>query len=129
MLGFKRRSNAVVTLILAAIVALYATAKFAGQDFAVYYAAASSLFAGRTDLYSADFALGPVMDYRYPPIFILIIAPIALLPAPASKIRVRLHHGRRCALHGTIFSAGVRGSISGYRAKESYMDRVRVAIH
>ena len=85
MLGFKRRSNAVVTLILAAIMALYATAKFAGQDFAVYYAAASSLFAGRTDLYSADFALGPVMDYRYPPIFILIIAPIALLPAPASK--------------------------------------------
>jgi hypothetical protein len=49
-------------------------------DFPVYYAAGQSLLKGRTDLYAADFALGKVMDYRYPPFFILIFAPLWLLP-------------------------------------------------
>ena len=40
-------------------------------DFPVYYAAGQSLLSGRTDLYAPDFALGRVMDYRYPPFFLL----------------------------------------------------------
>src|SRR6185436_8000970 len=49
-------------------------------DFPVYYAAGRSLASGRTDLYSPDFALGRVMDYRYPPFFLVVLYPLWLLP-------------------------------------------------
>ena len=49
-------------------------------DFPVYYAAGRSLLSGRTDLFSSDFALGRVMDYRYPPFFLLALSPLCLLP-------------------------------------------------
>lgn len=49
-------------------------------DFPVYYAAGQSLRSGRTDLYAPDFALGRVMDYRYPPFFLLAFWPLWLLP-------------------------------------------------
>jgi glycosyl transferase family 87 len=49
-------------------------------DFPVYYAAGRSLLSGRTDLYSPDFALGRVMDYRYPPFFLVALFPLWLLP-------------------------------------------------
>jgi hypothetical protein len=49
-------------------------------DFPVYYAAGRSLISGRTDLYAADFARGPVMDYRYPPFFLVALAPLWRLP-------------------------------------------------
>jgi len=53
-------------------------------DFAVYYAAGRSLQSGRTDLYAPEFARGPVMDYRYLPIFILVFAPLSLVPYPVA---------------------------------------------
>ncbi|MEK6284485.1 MAG: glycosyltransferase family 87 protein [Acidobacteriota bacterium] len=49
-------------------------------DFPVYYAAGRSLLNGRADLYSPDFALGRVMDYRYPPFFLVALAPLWVLP-------------------------------------------------
>jgi hypothetical protein len=49
-------------------------------DFPVYYSAGQSLINGRTDLYSPDFAQGRVMDYRYPPFFLIALAPLWLLP-------------------------------------------------
>jgi hypothetical protein len=49
-------------------------------DFPVYYAAGKSLLGGRTDLYAPDFALGRVMDYRYPPFFLLAFLPLWMLP-------------------------------------------------
>src|SRR5215207_9664119 len=49
-------------------------------DFPVYYSAGQSLLMGRSDLYAADFALGRVMDYRYPPFFLLAFTPLWLLP-------------------------------------------------
>jgi hypothetical protein len=49
-------------------------------DFPVYYAAGQSLISGRTDLYSPDFALGRVMDYRYPPLFLIALMPLWFLP-------------------------------------------------
>jgi hypothetical protein len=49
-------------------------------DFPVYYAAGQSLLTGRTDLYAADFARGRVMDYRYPPFFLVALFPLWLLP-------------------------------------------------
>ena len=49
-------------------------------DFPVYYSAGQSLLQGRTDLYAADFARGPVMDYRYPPLFLVALLPLWLLP-------------------------------------------------
>jgi glycosyl transferase family 87 len=53
-------------------------------DFPVYYAAGGSLTGGRADLYASDFARGPLMDYRYPPFFLLIFYPLWLLPYPAA---------------------------------------------
>lgn len=49
-------------------------------DFPVYYKAGQSLINGRTDLYAPDFALGRVMDYRYPPFFLVILYLLWLLP-------------------------------------------------
>src|SRR5262245_44180328 len=49
-------------------------------DFPVYYKAGQSLISGRTDLYAPDFALGQVMDYRYPPFFLLLFLPVWFLP-------------------------------------------------
>jgi hypothetical protein len=49
-------------------------------DFPVYYSAGQSLISGRTDLYASDFALGRVMDYRYPPLFLVIFILLWLLP-------------------------------------------------
>lgn len=49
-------------------------------DFPVYYSAGKSLLAGRADLYASDFALGRVMDYRYPPLFLIAFIPLWLLP-------------------------------------------------
>lgn len=53
-------------------------------DFPVYYSAGQSLIIGRTDLYAPDFALGRVMDYRYPPLFLVIFIPLWLLPYPVA---------------------------------------------
>jgi hypothetical protein len=55
-------------------------------DFPVYYAAGQSLLSGRTDLYASDFARGAVMDYRYPPFFIVAFAPLSLLPYKAAAL-------------------------------------------
>jgi hypothetical protein len=49
-------------------------------DFPVYYRAGQSLLAGRVDLYAPDFALGQVMDYRYPPFFLIVFLPLWLPP-------------------------------------------------
>ncbi len=51
-------------------------------DFPVYYAAGRSMLGGRSDLYAPDFALGRVMDYRYPPFFLIALAPLWLIPYP-----------------------------------------------
>ena len=48
-------------------------------DFPVYHNAAISLLAGRTDLYSDTFAWVPPQIYVYPPLFVLLIAPLGLL--------------------------------------------------
>ena len=76
------------TLLIAAGIAIVA---FLGvvfvrnlTDFSVYYVAGRSLISGRTDLYSPDFARGVVMDYRYLPFFILVFAPLSLLPYTAA---------------------------------------------
>lgn len=72
------------TLLIAAAVAIVALLGLVFvrnlTDFSVYYAAGRSLISGRTDLYSPDFARGVVMDYRYLPFFILVFAPLSLLP-------------------------------------------------
>lgn len=53
-----------------------------GNDFIVYHTAARSLLAGRVDLYSSTFALGPPMVYVYPPLFLLLVFPIGWLSLP-----------------------------------------------
>ncbi|MGH9822555.1 MAG: glycosyltransferase family 87 protein [Blastocatellia bacterium] len=51
-------------------------------DFPVYYAAGKSLISGRGDLYSPTFARSPVMDYRYPPFFLISFLPLWHLGYP-----------------------------------------------
>lgn len=72
------------TLLIVALIVTVALSGFIfiGKliDFPVYYAAGRSLLSGRIDLYAPDFALGPVMDYRYPPFFLFIFTPLWLLP-------------------------------------------------
>ena len=74
----------VITAAAIVAAAAYITYFFPKQDFSVYYSAGRSLLSGRVDLYAADFGNAGVMDYRYPPVFILLFAPFALLPFSAS---------------------------------------------
>ena len=73
-----RYAALIVSLLLLALLALAFSRNLI--DFPVYYKAGQSLVAGRTDLYAADFALGQVMDYRYPPFFLVALYPLWLLP-------------------------------------------------
>jgi hypothetical protein len=79
-----RPRNILITACVILVAAAYITAYFPAQDFAVYYSAGNSLLQGRTDLYAPDFANGPLMDYRYPPGFLLLFIPFALLPTSAA---------------------------------------------
>lgn len=86
MLGLNGRTFVFLITVLAILAAsAYVTAYFPGPDFSVYYTAARSLLEGRTDLYSAEFANGPVMDFRYPPGFLLLFLPFTLLPFLVGK--------------------------------------------
>ena len=56
-------------------------------DFPVYWHASRSLMSGRRDLYSPTFVWGGtdrLMDYRYPPLFLLLFTPLGLLPYTAA---------------------------------------------
>ncbi len=77
----ERTSRIVLILACAAALALLGFVFIRNLvDFPVYYAAGRSLVSGRADLYSPDFALGRVMDYRYPPFFLIALFPLWLLP-------------------------------------------------
>ncbi len=77
----KKPSRIVLILACSAIVALLGFLFIRNLiDFPVYYAAGRSLLSGRSDLYAPDFALGRVMDYRYPPFFVIALAPLWLAP-------------------------------------------------
>ena len=100
----KRKSLAVLLLLSTALVAaagLILTRDFGSDthnrkkhlfDFEVYYTAGQSLLygqtsdgeRGRTDLYSEDFASGKIMDYRYPPFFLVALIPLWMLPAKSA---------------------------------------------
>lgn len=62
----------------------FIAARFRFVDYQVYYYAGLSLLAGRTDLYSSTFSLGELLDYRYPPLFLLLIWPLSLLSFSAA---------------------------------------------
>ncbi len=81
----KNRARILLTAVLAIAVALLGLIFIRNLiDFPVYYAAGQSLISGRTDLYASDFAMGRVMDYRYPPFFLLALIPFWLLPYKAA---------------------------------------------
>jgi Glycosyltransferase family 87 len=81
------KKNSRILLILACSVAIALLGLAVSRnliDFPVYYAAGRSLISGRTDLYAPDFALGRVMDYRYPPFFLVVLNPLWLMPYSAA---------------------------------------------
>lgn len=76
-----------ISLVLICVVAIAILGLFIIRnliDFPVYYAAGRSLIHGRTDLYSPDFAIGRLMDYRYPPFFLTALVPLWLIPYPVA---------------------------------------------
>ena len=81
---FRLERSHLITAVAITAAAAYITFFFPKQDFSVYYAAGRSLLSGRIDLYAADFANAGVMDYRYPPVFILLFAPFAMVPFAVS---------------------------------------------
>src|SRR2546426_2081692 len=50
------------------------------MDFRVYYFGARGVFDGTRPVYGRTSGLGWPMHYRYPPLFLLLFAPLALLP-------------------------------------------------
>jgi len=82
-------------------------------DFVVYHRAAQSLLAGRTDLYSATFALDPPMRYVYPPFFVLLVAPLGLLAYEDA-------FGLWFALLAIATVYVVRGAVRAWRPKASW---------
>jgi hypothetical protein len=76
------RASRILVLALVALVLFLLGRHFAYRtiDFVVYHDAARSLLAGRTDLYSEDFAFRPPTLYFYPPLFVLLTFPLGWLP-------------------------------------------------
>src|SRR6516225_5079318 len=50
------------------------------MDFRVYYYGARGVFDGTRPVYGQTSGLGWPMHYRYPPLFLLLFAPLTLLP-------------------------------------------------
>jgi hypothetical protein len=50
------------------------------MDFRVYHYGARGVFDGTRPVYGPDSGLGWPMHYRYPPLFLLLVAPFAMLP-------------------------------------------------
>src|SRR6185503_14559161 len=78
-----KNSRTIAALVVVAVILIFGfvfSSNFV--DFPVYYSAGRSLLSGRVDLYAPDFALGRVMDYRYPPFFLFAVLPLCLVPYP-----------------------------------------------
>src|SRR5262245_42319010 len=57
------------------------------MDFRVYHYGARGVFDGTRPVYGLSSGLGWPMHYRYPPLFLLLFAPLAALPiGPAAAI-------------------------------------------
>jgi hypothetical protein len=76
----KEKHALVVLALIALSLTLWLGLSSHVPDFMVYYYGGRSLLNGRVDLYAPDFALSQWMDYRYPPLFLLVIVPLSLLP-------------------------------------------------
>src|SRR2546426_7724809 len=50
------------------------------MDFRVYHYGARGVFDGTRPVYGPSSGLGWPMHYRYPPLFLLLFAPLAMLP-------------------------------------------------
>src|SRR5262245_25157870 len=50
------------------------------MDFRVYHYGARGVFDGTRPVYGPTSGLGWPMHYRYPPLFLLLFAPLAMLP-------------------------------------------------
>src|SRR3954470_9991192 len=50
------------------------------MDFRVYYYGARGVFEGTRPVYGPESGLGWPMHYRYPPLFLLLFAPLSWLP-------------------------------------------------
>src|SRR5205085_12201909 len=50
------------------------------MDYRVYFYCARGVFVGTRPVYGLSSGLGWPMHYRYPPLFLLLFAPLAMLP-------------------------------------------------
>jgi Glycosyltransferase family 87 len=76
------RSNKLLAIlgigIVAVLFAYYVSSR--PMDFRVYYYSARGVFEGTRPVYGPDSGIGWPMHYRYPPLFLLLFAPLAMLP-------------------------------------------------
>ena len=54
------------------------------RDFLVYHHGARGVFEGTRPVYGEDSGVGFPMIYRYPPLFLLVFAPLSILPLQIS---------------------------------------------
>jgi Glycosyltransferase family 87 len=76
----KRLAIIAASIIFTAAIGVLVVNRHKFIDFPVYYLAGESLLAGRTNLYSPEFSGGTLMDYRYPPFFLVVFGWLALFP-------------------------------------------------
>jgi glycosyl transferase family 87 len=70
-------------IVIAIPVVIYDAARM-WSDFVVYHHTARTLLAGTGPLYGPESGLGWPQYFRYPPLFILLFVPFALLPLPVA---------------------------------------------
>jgi hypothetical protein len=118
-----KNSRTIAALVVAALILLLGFVFSSNLvDFPVYYSAGRSLLSGRTDLYAPDFALGRVMDYRYPPLFLFAVLPLSLTTYPIAAYVWYLF----CA--GAVVGCTVIVSRVFYGSRASKTMRVLVAL-
>jgi alpha-1,2-mannosyltransferase len=77
--SFRQRVLLITTFaVIALIFAIYVSKR--PMDFRVYHYGARGVFDGTRPVYGTSSGLGWPMHYRYPPLFLLLFAPLAMLP-------------------------------------------------
>src|SRR5579883_1830214 len=79
-MGGRKTAFWVVIALIAIGFAVYVARR--PMDFRVYHYGVRGIFDGTRPVYGRSSGLGWPMHYRYPPLFILLFAPLAVFPLP-----------------------------------------------
>jgi glycosyl transferase family 87 len=92
------------------------------MDFRVYHYGARGVLDGTRPVYGVNSGLGWPMHYRYPPLFLLLFTPLALLPlGPGAAVWVILKVIVLIALMRAMLNRGIKPTIIGVVFIAPYM--------